>query len=287
MKILDVEQNTSAWKEMRRTRIGASDCPIICEVSPYKKPIQLWEEKMSGNSSYSTKAMKRGQELEPIVRNMTSKNHGVLYTPIVVEHDEFPWMIASLDGYDEMTQRMIEIKCPNDETFSTFVNGGEEMMDWFYQIQHQLCVTGLNQCTLVLFNGVYAVEKPIFRDEEVIQKIIQKEKEFYECMTTYTPPKGTLPTIETAEMMEAVLAAIEVRDKMSEVKKELDQLEEEYKICKEGLSFLSNDISFVCKDYQIKKIISKGSVDYSKVEEIKGMDLSRYRKPPRVHWAIY
>ena len=41
--IVDLQQNTPEWLEFRRLRIGASDAPVIMEVSPYTTPYTLWE----------------------------------------------------------------------------------------------------------------------------------------------------------------------------------------------------------------------------------------------------
>ena len=53
-------QQTDEWLEMRRNKIGASDAPIIMEVSPYKKPNQLMEDKLTGAVMAKSQAMQRG-----------------------------------------------------------------------------------------------------------------------------------------------------------------------------------------------------------------------------------
>ena len=39
---IELTQNTPEWLEFRRKKIGASDAPIILEVSTWKTPYQLW-----------------------------------------------------------------------------------------------------------------------------------------------------------------------------------------------------------------------------------------------------
>lgn len=286
MKIIEIEQGSPEWIELRRNKIGASEAGMICGVDPYKTALQLWEEKKGHKKSYTTKAMQRGHDLEPVARELIEKSHVANYKPIVIQSEDKDFMIASLDGYDIKSDRMIEIKCPKEETFDSIAQSGCIPPHWIYQMNHQMFVAELQECFLILFNGVYCAEFVVKRDNALIEEIIAKEEAFYEHMVNYTPPPGPLPKKEDLETMEAVLGAIKVRDKLNKKKEELKELEEEYDICKQALAFLSENTSFECKGYQIRKIISQGRVDYKKVPELKGVDLTPYRGEPTEYWRI-
>src|SRR5271170_1345030 len=114
-------QNTPEWLEMRRNKIGASDAPIIMQVSPWKTPYQLWEEKLGiAKQKQISYEMQRGTNLEEIARQEFEKMTGLIIFPQVVQHPNFEWMIASLDGIDLAHENIVEIKCPgiNDHQYA-------------------------------------------------------------------------------------------------------------------------------------------------------------------------
>lgn len=182
MKILNVDQNSKEWESLRRTKIGASEAPCICGVDPYKKPEKLFKQKFTGEKQYVSYAMNRGKHLEPIAREMIEKMTGTVYAPLVVQHDEHDWMIASLDGYSEEHKILIEIKCPGEKVFNQIIIEREIPVSYIYQIQHQLEVTGLDQASLVVFNGVYLETRVVERDSAIIKEILEKEAHFYNCL---------------------------------------------------------------------------------------------------------
>lgn len=182
LKKIDIEQNSPEWNALRRLHVGASDCPSICGVDPYKKPEKLWKQKFTGEKQYVSPAMERGKTLEPFARQMLEKANGVTYKPIVVRDDEFDFMIASLDGYDPVAQVIIEIKCPGDKMFNQIILDRKIPIHYIYQMQHQMRVTGLSKCLLIPFNGVYFEEIEVDRDEAIINELIAKERHFYQSL---------------------------------------------------------------------------------------------------------
>ena len=70
-----LDQRSGEWHQYRAKRIGASDAPIICGLSPWKSAIQLWMEKtgkITQPDSSGNFAIQRGIRLEPVVRAMAS-----------------------------------------------------------------------------------------------------------------------------------------------------------------------------------------------------------------------
>lgn len=279
MEILDIAPNTEEWVILRRNKIGASDAPVIMGVDPYRSPSELWEEKMIGSKQFTSKAMRRGHDLEPIARDLVCKSHQSWYSPIVAQSDEYSWMIASLDGYDEVTQKIIEIKCPNDATFAHIESTLEVPIHWEYQMQHQMYVTGQSKCTLIVFNGDYFIEVVVNRDNTLIERLIEKELSFYQSMVTYQQPEPELPERTDEAMLDAMKEYLKAKEAL-ELAKEYEQ------ICKDSVIYLSQDKPFRCAGKNVKKIIRQGNVDYSKIEFLKGVDLTPYRKAPTEYWKI-
>src|SRR5271170_7079883 len=135
-------QNTPEWEEMRKTKVGASDAPVIMEVSPYKTPYQLWQEKLSLATSKQNYAMQRGHEMEPMARAAFEELTGLMVTPMVKFHPLHAWMMASLDGVDVSGQNIAEIKCAGKEDHEIALSG-QIPEKYFPQLQHQLEVCQL------------------------------------------------------------------------------------------------------------------------------------------------
>lgn len=175
MKLIDLDQNTDAWESFRRTHIGGSDAPIICNVSPYKKPKQLLLEKFGFGKSYSSSAMERGKALEPILRDQFCLESGINFTPLVGVHDDFEWISASFDGYSDLGY-ILEIKTCSTKTLESLEK--EIRIDWMYQIQHQLFVSGLKNAFLFASDSISCVKREISRDNDLIAKIKLEEEKF-------------------------------------------------------------------------------------------------------------
>ena len=92
-------QQSQEWLDYRKSKIGASDAPVIMGVSPWCTPYKLWMQKNDLiPDTYKSRAMSRGIAMEDTARAFFSLETGVLVEPSVVVHSDLDWMIASLDG---------------------------------------------------------------------------------------------------------------------------------------------------------------------------------------------
>ncbi len=182
-------QQSEEWLNFRKSKIGASDAPIIMGVSPWKTAHELWMEKMScENTVISNSSMERGIELEPIARDLFENLLSVKVEPRVKIHPKYEWMIASLDGIDDDQKIMVEIKCPNKRDHKLAEEG--KIPDKYYpQLQHQLEVCQLDMGYYFSFNGKNTALVKIYRNDEYIKLLIREELKFYECMINFIVPK--------------------------------------------------------------------------------------------------
>src|SRR5271156_2669508 len=182
-------QQTPEWLEMRRTKIGASDAPIILGVSPWKTPYILWEEKVGfRNDNFKSFSMQRGLDLEEKARQCFEKKTNIMMFPRVVIHPKNNWMMASLDGMDIEEKNILEIKCVNKQDHET-AKSGKIPEKYIPQLQHQMEVTGFNMTYYFSFDGEDGVIVEYERNNEYISNMIMEEKKFYDCMTNFIPPK--------------------------------------------------------------------------------------------------
>ena len=126
--------------------------------------------------------MQRGHDLEPIARDLFIEQSGITFEPIVAESDEFPWMGASLDGWNEDNKAILEIKCPSDRSHNDALLGivAEYYVD---QCQHALGVTGGDICYYVSYHPEHSNKLAVVEikpDVDYIKQIIEVERKFYE-----------------------------------------------------------------------------------------------------------
>lgn len=276
-------QGSPEWLEHRRRHIGASDAPIIMGDSPWKTIYQLWLEKMGmGEETVMTPAMQRGIDLEPYARAVFEGIMGTEVFPQVVYHDQNPFMMASLDGLSLDGKIAVEIKCPGQKTHEIAVNG-EVPRHYYAQLQHQLACTGLPSMYYCSFTGegkTAIIE--VKRDDQYIRNLIAEEELFWRCVEDKTSPPLTARDYKERddegwhscrlrlEWLEMCIKSLEV-EKQS-IKKRLIE-ESGGHSCRGGGMSLSRSVQ-------------KGRVDYTKIPELKDVDLDKYRDPAQERWTL-
>lgn len=183
-------QGSPDWHDFRRTRIGASEAPIIMGISPWKTPYKLWQEKIGLiEPDKMNSAMQRGVDLEPIAREKFIEMTGIKVFPAVIEHPEHKWMSASLDGHN-LKGDVVEIKCAGRKDHEIALDG-KVPEKYFPQLQHQMAVSGADKIYYFSFDGENGVIIVVPRDDSYIKNMIEKEKEFYRCMIELESPPLT------------------------------------------------------------------------------------------------
>ena len=276
MKVINVEQNTPEWLEFRRSRIGASDASTVMGENPWKTPHKLWEEKlMPFHETSVTPAMQRGIDLEPVAREAFIRQTGIPVEKIVVQHDEYDWMIASLDGINTDHKIVVEIKCPG-ELDHRAAQDGNIPMKYYGQVQHQLAVTGYDLAYYYSFDGTRGVVVDVERDDDYISAMIDREMEFMRCLQEMIAPKMSCRDYdyrdEDEEWLEQAKAYLEAEE-------QLKKWELEVSMHRSKLEDLAGGYSVSGGGIILQKVLRKGPVDYSKVEALQGVNLEPYRKP--------
>jgi putative phage-type endonuclease len=197
LKIISVEQGSESWLEYRRSRIMATDASAILGLSPWVNTFDLWQQKLQMVApTIVNDKMRRGSELEPIAREEFNNKFLRNMIPMVVESSEHFWAAASLDGYCNDTNEILEIKCPGYDTHQLAIQG-EIRPYYMAQMQHQIFVTRANQCMYWSYNPDMSekfVMIEVLPDYEYIEKMIEIEKKFYfENMQEMVAPEKIKP----------------------------------------------------------------------------------------------
>jgi len=281
---MNLQQNTKEWENFRRMKIGASDAPSIMGVG-FLTPYKLWRVKLGFEEVEKNWAMKKGKELEPIARDAFIKETEIFVTPKVVQHKELEWMIASLDGisFDEKT--IVEIKCAGKDDHSKALSG--MVPEKYYpQLQHQMYVVGLQSMYYYSFHNNEGCVVKVERDDKYIDRLLEKEVEFLNCMLDFSPPdmidKDVAVSYKKRDDADWTDLVINYKDCIERKK----QIEKEESYLKNLLIKSANGENCVGNGLKLEKIIRKGSVDYSSIPELNGVDIEKYRKKHTTYWKV-
>ena len=186
-------QGSPDWHEYRSNHIMATDAATILGINPWKTAQILWEEKLGFSPPTPLNdAMKRGQELEPVARQLYIDDSGVHFEPCVYQCDEYPWMAASLDGIDDYDSIILEIKCPGADTHNFAING--DIKPYYHcQMQHQMMVTRTKLAIYVSLRPE-CLQNPFVilevQADEGYQKILyEAEEHFWTQLNTFQKPQ--------------------------------------------------------------------------------------------------
>jgi len=277
-----IHQNTPEWLEMRQNHIGASDAPVIMQVSPWKTPMQLWEEKLGLREGFVTNpAIERGIALEPIALAEYNAKTGNASAPCVVVHPEIPYLMASLDGLSRDGLLAVEIKCPGALDHATALDGN--IPDKYYpQLQHQLAVIGHQMLHYFSYSSDGSCLIEVQRDDEYIKDMLDKEAAFWGCVQSFSPPEGTDKDFVIRSDDEWKQASSEWLSASASVR-ESEALEKE---CRQRLLALSSGQSTVGNGVRVQRVVRKGPVNYTGIPELGGVDLEKYRKASCESWRL-
>lgn len=183
-----IVQGTDEWLKLRQDKIGASDAAIIMNMSPWKTPKALWEEKVGlRKPSESSWFMQRGIELEKDARELYISAQKIFVEPKVKFHPTIDWMIASLDGIDNEETTIVEIKCPGRKDHE-LAKEGKIPEKYYPQLQHQMVVCSLPEAHYFSYDGQSGILLTIKRDDLFIERMMEEEERFWYCMRDFTPP---------------------------------------------------------------------------------------------------
>lgn len=188
-RIFDLQQGSEDWHKLRAGGIGSSDAGILCGFTQWKSVEQLWLEK-SGQIKTEFKtnpAMERGTRLEPGVRAEYELLTDMEWPSAVFVHDTHSFLIASLDGWNEETKAVLEIKAPNAKAHATARAG---LVPDYYQpqCQHLLFVSGGEKLIYRSTDGRSAVSVEVLPDKRYHENLLEKCIKFWDCVKSLRSP---------------------------------------------------------------------------------------------------
>ena len=188
------------WLAVRKGGIGSSDAAAAVGLNPYKSQLELWMEKTGRDDSLpkidphdEESPAYWGNILEPIVASHYNKRSGnrVRRINAVLQHPDpsLSWMLANIDreviGASDV--QILECKTAGINGARLWKEGVPEYVQ--LQVMHQLAVTGKQAADVaVLLGGQHLEIHRIERDEQMIVRLIELERRFWDYVVTDTPP---------------------------------------------------------------------------------------------------
>jgi len=283
MRIQSLTQGSDAWLKFRKSGIGASDIAAIIGISPFKKAIDVYNEKLDlAPPQFISNAMLRGTVYEGEARDKHNKVNNRNFQPIVVQHDEFDYFYASLDGFDEDTQEILEIKTPTNRELLKWTAQGYMRDYYMVQVQWQLFITGAK---IAIFAAYWPESEEMYeiiidRDDEHIERLKEAAVDFWVQLSSRIEPEDHTKHIEL-EFPDHLEKFVEYRT-YQKIYKEADA---KMKELKPFLIDLGDDGNWFAHGVKFTQSNGKTSYDY-KAMEADGIDLTKYKKTGKPFYKI-
>ena len=273
-----MQQNTPDWLAFRRTGIGSSDVAAIMGKCPFRTRYQVYLSKVEGLQQEDNFAMARGREWEPVLRAKAEEKYNCRFEPRVAKVTlDGVLFIASLDG--DNGDMLLEGKVPGKENIA-LAESGKLPEHYMLQVQQQLLVSGRPKALYACFDfekkeNVYVEVLPDYE----IQSELQSEcvKFWREHIEPKLPPE--LAEGDYIECSEDVYALEASHYKYAKQQFDLAEaaLESAKDALKERLGKLPGLRGHGLKLWRYSR---KGNVQTSRIPELIGVDLEKYRAKP-------
>lgn len=188
------------WLEWRKKGIGGSDAGAICGMNKYRSPIAVYLDKTADEvvEKPMNEAMRLGHDFEDYVAKrwceymdkQKAKEEGIEVADLsrhtkvarnnyMLQHDDYPWMLADIDRRVVGENAGLECKTCSPYAAGKWENDGIPQ-EYVIQCLHYMAVTGADRWYLACLIYQQGMEyRVIERDEDTINALIQVEKDFW------------------------------------------------------------------------------------------------------------
>lgn len=209
------ETERTAWLAERRKGIGASDAAAVCDLSPWRTPLEVYLDKTGQVDDQPMNAAQRiGLLMEPVVAQLYEEamNTMLVIPPANMVHPEMPFIRANPDRFTEDGLVNVQLKTTAFKTAEWGDPLSDQVpMQYLIQVQHEMLVTGQKLTHLpVLFLqdkdfAVYVVEP----NGDLIRDMIELERHFWtQYVEKRTPPDPTWKHPSTLALIQRLYRAV-------------------------------------------------------------------------------
>ena len=212
MKILEgINQGSQEWRAARAHRFTASQAPAMMGASKYQTRAELLREKATGITPEVTpdqqRLFDRGHAAEAGARAIAEQALGEDLYPVTAISETDDRFLASFDGITLGENIAFECKLWN-ESLAADVRRGEIGPHYYWQLEHQLLVSGAEFVLFVCSDGTPErfVSMEYCSDPERRAALIAGWDQFAADLVVYVPEDR--PATVTATPMESLPAVV-------------------------------------------------------------------------------
>ena len=286
MKIIkneDLPQGSQEWLDVRSKCGMASEVGALLGGSKWepKTPLALWKVKNGETIIETSFAMEHGNKYEDEARNMFEEDMGGEWQPVVVlnnsckdEDIEVP-IGASLDGYREEDNSILEIKCPlkgaSSELWQEVFKMERLPEQYWLQCQQQLLVTESDKLYFWVYDAKSAAGllQIVIPHKETQANIVNAWTEYFATGRPDPLPEDLVENDDKEWLKKA--------KEWREINVTLQVFKEKEEKIRKDLIEISRGQSYIGGGIQLKHGISKGRINYKNIPELKGIDLEPFR----------
>lgn len=293
MKILAKTKNlnTDEWRRLRLQGIGGSDVSIIAGINKFRSAHQLWLEKTGQIEPEETESEYAhfGTILEPIVKKEFTRRTGLKIRSknMLLQSDEpdLQFMIANVDGVIKENEELVIFEAKTVSAYKKEEVEYAPLPEHILQVQHYMKVIGTARKAYIAYlcGGNQFFYHVVYRDDELIEKMIEMERYFWEeyVMKGVEPiPDGSDATTRyfNSKFYESNGKTIELPGEVIPICDKYEIVSNELKILETEKAALANQIKNYMKEYEtgivqdrkiVWKTVEKSSFDSKRLKKEK------------------
>lgn len=287
-----MKQLSKEWFDARKGKITGSAVGAILGLNPWKGPEQVLRDMVrdyhgAERDFISNMATEYGNMHEPLATmEYMGKTGNHPEECGFYPHPEHDWLGASPDGLID-DDGLLEIKCPfglrNKKGAELVFKTAEDQPHYYAQMQIEMFCTGRKWCNFYQWApGGDSLERVEF-SQQWIDEILPKLNSFYgEYLSELDNPEH----LEDKAKEINTLRAAKLIEDYDRAKAAIDDAEARKKEILAELVQISKERDAVIHGRKLTKVERKGSVQYAKIPELKGVDLEPYRAKPSEFWRL-
>lgn len=249
------------WLDMRQFSIGGSDAGTIVGLNKYESPYSLYFKKLGliPKEDLSDRIpIIVGNYNEQLVADLFEKNTGkkVRKHNYMMYHPEYTFMSANVDRVLIGENAILECKTASEYVKDQWKNG-EVPGSYMAQCYHYMAVTGAERVYIAVLIGNSDFKfVTIDRDEEIIQGLIESEREYWENHILKRVEPKTDGSDATKEALSQRWQSTNdhvktLNEHVGDLLYQRDQLKAQEKDIKKDIQAIENEVKDIMEDSEV------------------------------------